>query len=140
MALLTESGLALETENGIELNRESYVAPPKRYGRKKVLFFPEVKHFEKIVKMRGATRLPTRDEVITITSKIAQQTSGSLQYKGTVRLVKESVQVVGTNKKRTNQINGKMIGSKVRSVNESLVIKGKKNYDELIKAIEMLEI
>jgi len=140
MALLTESGLALETENGIELNRESYTPPPKRYGRKKILFFPEIKHFEQVVKMRGATRLPTRDEVITITSKIAQQTSGSLQYKGTVRLVKESVQVVGTNKKRTNQINGKMIGSKVRSVNESLVVKGKKNYDELIKAIEMLEI
>ncbi len=140
MALLTESGLALETESGIELNRESYTPPPKRYGRKKILFFPEIKHFEQVVKMRGATRLPTRDEVITITSKIAQQTSGSLQYKGTVRLVKESVQVVGTNKKRTNQINGKMIGSKVRSVNESLVIKGKKNYDELIKAIEMLEI
>ena len=58
MALLTESGLDLETESGISLNRESYVAPPKRYGRKKILYFPEVKHFEQIVKMMGATRLP----------------------------------------------------------------------------------
>ena len=137
MALLTESGLDLETEDGFVLNRESFV---KKLGRKKVLFFAEIKHFEKTVKMKGDTRLPTRDEVITITSKIAQQTTGSLQYKGTVRLIKESIQVVGTNKKRTNKINGKMIGSKVRSVNESLVIKGKKNYDQLIKAIEMLEI
>ena len=46
----------------------------------------------------------------------------------------------GTNKKRTNDIKGKMIGSKVRPIQESLVIEGKKNYDELIKAIEMLEI
>ena len=137
MALLTESGLDLETEDGFVLNRESFV---KKLGRKKVLFFAEIKHFEKTVKMKGDTRLPTRDEVITITSKIAQQTTGSLQYKGTVRLIKESIQVVGTNKKRTNKINGKMIGSKVRSVNESLVIQGKKNYDQLIKAIEMLEI
>ena len=140
MAILTEAGLDLETESGISLNRESYVAPPKRLGRKKILYFPEVKHFEQIVKMRGATRLPTRDEVITITAKTAQQTSGSLQYKGTVRLIKESVQVSGTNKKRTNDIKGKMIGSKVRPIQESLLIEGKKNYDELIKAIEMLEI
>ena len=84
MALLTESGLDLETESGIVLHRESYVPPPKRYGRKKILYFPEVRHFEQIIKMRGATRLPTRDEVITITAKTAQQTSGSLQYKGTV--------------------------------------------------------
>ena len=96
MALLTESGLDIETEDGFVLNRESYV---NRLGRKKILFFPEIKHFEKIVKMRGDTRLPQQDQVITITSKIAQQTSGSLQYKGTVRLVKESVQIVGTNKK-----------------------------------------
>ena len=139
MALLTESGLALETENGIELNRESYVAPPKRYGRKKILFFPEIKHFEKIVKMRGNTRLPTRDEVITITSKIAQQTVGSLQYKGTVKLIKESV-VIGKGRARTNNLSARVKGNKVRPIKESLVIEGKKNYDELIKAIEMLEI
>jgi len=139
MALLTESGLALETESGIELNRESYVPPPKRYGRKKVLFFPEVKHFEKIVKMRGATRLPTRDEVITITSKIAQQTTGSLQYKGTVKLVKESV-ITGKGRSRTNNFSAKVKGDKYRPIKESIVIEGKKNYDELIKAIEMLEI
>jgi hypothetical protein len=139
MALLTESGLALETESGIELNRESYVPPPKRYGRKKILFFPEIKHFEKIVKMRGNTRLPTRDEVITITSKIAQQTVGSLQYKGTVKLIKESV-VIGKGRARTNNLSARVKGNKVRPIKESLVIEGKKNYDELIKAIEMLEI
>ena len=136
MALLTESGLALETESGLELHRESYVAPPERSGRKKVLFFPEVRHFEQIIKMKGATRLPTRDQVITITSKIAQQTSGSLQYKGTVRLLKESVQVVGTSKKILQEQKAKMIGSKTRMINESILIEGKKNYDVLINKIE----
>jgi|TARA_R110000824_G_scaffold5443_4_gene25217 hypothetical protein len=137
MALLTESGYDLETESGLVLNRESFV---KRLGRKKILYFPEVKHFEQTIKMRGDTRLPQSDQVITITAKTGQETTGTLQYKGTVRLIKESVQVVGTNKKRTNDISGKMIGSKVRPIKESLVIEGKKNYDELIKAIEMLEI
>jgi len=140
MALLTESGLALETESGIELHRESYVAPPERSGRKKVLFFPEVRHFEQIIKMKGATRLPTRDQVITITSKIAQQTSGSLQYKGTVRLLKESVQVVGTNRKVLQEQKAKMIGSKTRMINESLTIKGKKDYSVLLNKLEELEL
>ena len=139
MALLTESGLALETESGIELNRESYVAPPKRYGRKKILFFPEVKHFEKIIKMRGDTRLPQQDQVITITSKIAQQTVGSLQYKGTVRLIKESV-VIGKGRARTNNLSARVKGNKLRPIHESIVIEGKKNYDQLIKSIEMLEL
>ena len=137
MALLTESGYDLETESGIVLNRESFV---KRLGRKKILYFPEVKHFEQTIKMRGDTRLPQSDQVITITAKTGQETTGTLQYKGTIRLIKESVQVLGTNKKRTNEIKGKMIGSKSRPIKESLVIEGKKNYDELIKAIEMLEI
>tara|TARA_B110000881_G_C18064151_1_gene265676 strand:+ start:67 stop:480 length:414 start_codon:yes stop_codon:yes gene_type:complete len=137
MALLTESGYDLETESGLVLNRESFV---KRLGRKKILYFPEVKHFEQTIKMRGDTRLPQSDQVITITAKTGQETTGTLQYKGTIRLIKESVQVLGTNKKRTNEIKGKMIGSKSRPIKESLVIEGKKNYDELIKAIEMLEI
>lgn len=140
MALLTESGLALETESGLELHRESYVAPPERSGRKKILFFPEVRHFEQIIKMKGATRLPTRDQVITITSKIAQQTSGSLQYKGTVRLLKESVQVVGTSKKILQEQKAKMIGSKTRMINESLTIKGKKDYSVLLNKLEELEL
>lgn len=140
MAILTEAGLDLETESGISLNRESYVAPAKKLGRKKILYFPEVKHFEQTVKMMGATRLPTRDQVITITARTGQETTGTLQYKGTVRLIKESVQVSGTNKKSTNDIKGSIIGSKIRPIQESLLIEGKKNYDELIKAIEMLEI
>jgi len=137
MALLTESGYDLETESGLVLNRESFV---KRLGRKKILYFPEVKHFEQTIKMRGDTRLPQSDQVITITAKTGQETTGTLQYKGTVRLIKESVQVVGTNKKNTNDIKGKMIGSKFRPIKESLVIEGKKNYEQLINAIEMLEI
>lgn len=139
MALLTESGLDLETESGISLNRESYVAPPKRYGRKKILYFPEVKHFEQIIKMRGDTRLPQSDQVITITARIGQETTGTLQYKGTIRLIKESV-AVGKCKVRTNNLSARVKGNKIRPVQESLVIEGKKNYDELIKAIEMLEI
>lgn len=140
MALLTESGLALETESGIELNRESYVPPPKRYGRKKILFFPEIKHFEKIVKMRGDTRLPQQDQVITITSKIAQQTSGSLQYKGTVRLVKDNVQVVGSGIKKLQESKIKIKGDKSRTVNESLIIEGKKDYSVLLNKLEELEL
>ena len=139
MALLTEAGLDLETESGISLNRESYVAPPKRLGRKKILYFPEVKHFEQIVKMMGATRLPQSDQVITITARTGQETTGTLQYKGTVRLIKESV-AVGKCKVRTNNLSARVKGNKIRPIQESLLIEGKKNYDELIKAIEMLEI
>ena len=139
MAILTEAGLDLETESGISLNRESYVAPAKKLGRKKILYFPEVKHFEQTVKMMGATRLPTRDQVITITARTGQETTGTLQYKGTIRLIKESV-AVGKCKVRTNNLSARVKGNKIRPVQESLVIEGKKNYDELIKAIEMLEI
>ena len=136
MALLTESGYDLETESGLVLNRESFV---KRLGRKKILYFPEVKHFEQTIKMRGDTRLPQSDQVITITAKTGQETTGTLQYKGTIRLIKESV-AVGKCKVRTNNLSARVKGNKIRPIQESLVIEGKKNYDELIKAIEMLEI
>lgn len=140
MALLTESGLALETESGLELHRESYVAPPERSGRKKILFFPEIRHFEQVVKIRGPTKLPTRDEVITITANMAQQVSGSLQYKGTVRLLKESVKVVGTSKKVLQEQKAKVRGTKSRTVNESIMIKGKKDYSVLISKLEELDL
>ena len=140
MALLTESGLALETESGLELHRESYVAPPERSGRKKILFFPEVRHFEQVVKIRGPTKLPTRDEVITITANMAQQVSTSLQYKGTVRLLKESFNVVGTSKKVLQEQKTKVRGTKSRTVNESIMIKGKKDYSVLISKLEELEL
>jgi hypothetical protein len=133
MALLTESGLELETEDRLVLNRESFV---KRLGRKKILFFPEIRHFEQVVKIRGSTKLPTRDEVITITANMAQQVSGSLQYKGTVRLLKESVKVVGTSKKILQEQKAKVRGTKSRTVNESIMIKGKKDYSVLINKIQ----
>ena len=140
MALLTESGLALETESGLELHRESYVAPPERSGRKKILFFPEIRHFEQVVKIRGPTKLPTRDEVITITANMAQQVSTSLQYKGTVRLLKESFNVVGTSKKVLQEQKTKVRGTKSRTVNESIMIKGKKDYSVLIRKLEELDL
>ena len=136
MALLTESGLDLETEDGLVLTRESFV---ERLGRKKILFFPEIRHFEQVVKIRGPTRLPTRDEVITITANMSQQVSASLQYKGTV-LVKESFNVVGTSKKVLQEQKTKVRGTKSRTVNESIMIKGKKDYSVLISKLEELEL
>lgn len=136
MALLTESGLDLETEDGLVLTRESFV---ERLGRKKILFFPEIKHFEQVVKIRGPIKLPTRDEVITITANMSQQVSASLQYKGTV-LVKESFNVVGTSKKVLQEQKAKVRGTKSRTVNESIMIKGKKDYSVLISKLEELEL
>ncbi len=136
MALLTESGLDLETEDGLVLTRESFV---ERLGRKKILFFPEIRHFEQVVKIRGPTKLPTRDEVITITANMSQQVSASLQYKGTV-LVKESFNVVGTSKKVLQEQKAKVRGTKSRTVNESIMIKGKKDYSVLISKLEELEL
>lgn len=136
MALLTESGLDLETEDGLVLTRESFV---ERLGRKKILFFPEIRHFEQVVKIRGPTKLPTRDEVITITANMSQQVSASLQYKGTV-LVKESFNVVGTSKKVLQEQKTKVRGTKSRTVNESIMIKGKKDYSVLISKLEELEL
>lgn len=136
MALLTESGLDLETEDGLVLTRESFV---ERLGRKKILFFPEIKHFEQVVKIRGPIKLPTRDEVITITANMSQQVSASLQYKGTV-LVKESFNVVGTSKKVLHEQKAKVRGTKSRTVNESIMIKGKKDYSVLISKLEELEL
>ena len=136
MALLTESGLDLETEDGLVLTRESFV---ERLGRKKILFFPEIRHFEQVVKIRGPIKLPTRDEVITITANMSQQVSASLQYKGTV-LVKESFNVVGTSKKVLQEQKAKVRGTKSRTVNESIMIKGKKDYSVLISKLEELEL
>ena len=111
----------------------------ERLGRKKILFFPEIRHFEQVVKIRGPTKLPTRDEVITITANMSQQVSASLQYKGTV-LVKESFNVVGTSKKVLQEQKAKVRGTKSRTVNESIMIKGKKDYSVLISKLEELEL
>lgn len=137
MTIRTEDGLILTTEADGILVLESYVHP---FGKKKILEFPEIRHFEEIIKMRGATKLPTGDQVITITAKTAQQTSGSLQYKGTVRLVKDNVQVVGSGIKKLQESKIKIKGAKSRMVNESLTIEGKKDYSVLISKLEELEL
>ena len=137
MTIRTEDGLILTTEADGILVLESYVHP---FGKKKILEFPEIRHFEEIIKMRGATKLPTGDQVITITAKTAQQTSGSLQYKGTVRLVKDNVQVVGSGIKKLQESKIKIKGDKSRTVNESLIIEGKKDYSVLLNKLEELEL
>ena len=57
MTIRTEDGLILTTEADGILGLESYVHP---FGKKKILEFPEIRHFEEIIKMRGATKEQTQ--------------------------------------------------------------------------------
>jgi hypothetical protein len=104
---------------------------------KKLLQFPEINHVQGKIRIRGGTRLPQGNQVITIQASLSQLVGESLRYKG---LVKDKGQFVVKGQKSSPLKSSRtlLIGSKIKSITESIVIKGKKDYIILLDKFKEL--
>lgn len=104
---------------------------------KKLLQFPEINHVQGKIRVRGNTRLPQGNQVITIQASLAQLVAENLSYKG---VVQDKGQGIIKGQKSSSLLSSRtlLIGSKIKSVTESLVIKGKKDYIVLLDKFKEL--
>lgn len=109
---------------------------PTKTG-KKLLQFPEVNHVQGNIKVRGNTRLPQGNQVITIKASLSQLVAENLYYKGVVQDKGQHI-VTGNKSSSLKSSRTLLIGSKIKSITESLVIKGKKDYIILLDKFKEL--
>jgi len=104
---------------------------------KKILSFPEVNHIQGVISVRGNTRLPQDIQVITLEASISKNQDLSIHYKG---VVQDKGQQIIEGQKSRSLLSSKtiLIGSKIKSISESVEIKGKKDYIVLIDKIKQL--
>jgi hypothetical protein len=104
---------------------------------KKILQFPEVNHIQGVIRVRGNTRLPQGNQVITIQASLSQLLAENIPYKG---VIQDKGQQIIEGQKSRSLLSSKtiLIGSKIKSISESVEIKGKKDYIVLIDKIKQL--
>ena len=104
---------------------------------RKLVSYPETNHIQGSLRIRGNTRLPQGDQVITIVSSLSQLVAETLPYKGTVQL-EEGMVLEGTCTVPTSTVDYRTIGVTYLSVHENVEIKGEKDYLQVIKKLEQL--
>jgi hypothetical protein len=104
---------------------------------KKILQFPEVNHIQGVIRVRGNTRLPQDMQVITLEASISKNQDLSIHYKG---VVQDKGQQIIEGQKSRSLLSSRtiLIGSKIKTVTESAIIKGKKDYDIIITKFKEL--
>ena len=104
---------------------------------KKILQFPEVNHIQGVIRVRGNTRLPQDIQVITLEASISKNQDLSIHYKG---VVQDKGQHIIEGQKSRSLLSSRtiLIGSKIKTVTESAIIKGKKDYDIIITKFKEL--
>jgi hypothetical protein len=137
LKLITESGVYLTTESGSYITSEDAILPPPKLTGKKLLSFPEINHVQGKIRVRGNTRLPQGDQVITIHASLSQMVEDRISYKGVIECIGQHV-ITGQKSRSLLSSKTILIGSKIKSVTESVVIKGKKDYTTLLNKFKEL--
>jgi len=104
---------------------------------KKLLSFPEVNHIQGTIMVRGNTRLPQNDQVITVQASLSENQDLSIHYKGVIQDQGQGI-VEGQKSRPLLSSRTVLIGSKIKSVTESVTIKGKKDYIILLDKLKDL--
>ncbi len=104
---------------------------------KKILSFPEINHVQGVIRVRGNTRLPQGDQVITVHASLSQMVANQIPYKGVIECIGQHV-ITGQKSRSLLSSKTILIGSKIKSVTESVVIKGKKDYTTLLNKFKEL--
>jgi len=109
----------------------------KKPGKKKLLFFPEINHVQGTIRVNGNTRLPQGNQVIMIHASLSENLDLPIHYKG---IIQDKGQYIIEGKKSSPLVSSRtsLIGSKIKSITESLVIKGKKDYTILLEKFKEL--
>ncbi len=113
------------------------VTPKVDKPGKKLISFPETQHIQATIQLRGTTRLPVDSEKIIVRASAYENTTQTVSYKGVVNSMHTIHTVTGTGSRNVKS-NAQLIGSKSKSISESVTIKGKKDYIELINKIEQV--
>ena len=103
---------------------------------KKILSFPEINHVQGTISVRGNTKLPQADQVITIQANLSENLDLAIRYKGVISTVLDGT-IIGTTSKSI-VTEALLIGTKSKTVADSVIIKGKKDYNIILTKFEEL--
>ena len=113
------------------------VTPTVQKTGKKFISFPETQHVQGTIQIRGTTRLPVDSEQIVVRASAYENTTQAVSYKGVVNSMHTIDTVTGSGSRNVKS-KSMFIGSKSKSISESVMIKGKKDYVVLINKIEQV--
>jgi hypothetical protein len=103
----------------------------------KLLQFPEINRVQGTIKIRGNTRLPQKDQVITVHASLSQMVADRIPYKGVIECKVQHI-IEGQKSRPLLSSRTVLIGSKIKSLTESVIIKGKKDYVILLDKFKEL--
>jgi hypothetical protein len=104
---------------------------------RKLISYPETNHIQGSLRIRGNTKLPQGDQVITIVSTLSQLVAESIPYKCTIGSDTPLV-LEGTCTLPTSTVDYRTIGVTYLSVHESVKVNGEKDYLQVINKLEQL--
>ena len=113
------------------------VTPTVQKTGKKFISFPETQHVQGTIQIRGTTRLPVDSEQIVVRASAYENTTQAVSYKGVVNSMHTIDTVTGSGSRNVKS-KAMFIGSKSKTISESVMIKGKKDYVVLINKIEQV--
>jgi len=113
------------------------VTPKVDKPGKKLISFPETQHIQATIQLRGTTRLPVDSEKIIVRASAYENTTQTVSYKGVVNSMHTIDTVTGSGSRNVKS-KAQLIGSKSKSISESVTIKGKKDYVVVINKIQEL--
>ena len=113
------------------------VTPTVQKTGKKFISFPETQHVQGTIQLRGTTRLPVDSEQIVVRASAYENTTQAVSYKGVVNSMHTIHTVTGSGSRNVKS-KSMFIGSKSKTISESVMIKGKKDYVVLINKIEQV--
>ena len=113
------------------------VTPKVDKPGKKLISFPETQHIQGTIQLRGTTRLPVDSEQIVVRASAYENTTQAVSYKGVVNSMHTIDTVTGSGSRNVKS-KAMFIGSKSKTISESVMIKGKKDYVVLINKIEQV--
>lgn len=113
------------------------VTPTVQKTGKKFISFPETQHVQGTIQLRGTTRLPVDSEQIVVRASAYENTTQAVSYKGVVNSMHTIDTVTGSGSRNVKS-KAMFIGSKSKTISESVMIKGKKDYVVLINKIEQV--
>ena len=113
------------------------VTPTVEKTGKKFISFPETQHIQGTIQLRGTTRLPVDSEQIIVRASAYENTTQAVSYKGVVNSM-HTIHTVKGSGSRNVKSKAMFIGSKSKTISESVMIKGKKDYVVLINKIQQV--
>ena len=104
---------------------------------RKLISYPETNHIQGSLRIKGNTKLPQGDQVITIVSTLSQLVGETVEYNGVIGSDTELL-IEGTGTLPTSTIDYRTIGVTYLNVHENVKVNGEKDYLQVIKKLEQL--